>query len=328
MPTRAIPHDLLGPEAQRLLYRDGVALLTVLDRLGPADWSLKTRFGGSTIIEMVEHLAEDASRIARAWSRRDEASNDPLFRALENPDVHPTLERKAEDPQQVVEGYQRAMEQVEHVLSNVRQNDWVWPASSPIGGTETLAEATRRWLAHHYVHRMDVHEILGEPTDVEENVVRLVVEFALDALARTGRDLVPYHLSFEVITANPGAGTWTLIFDEQPRPELDIWQELLNWVPENPPDHRLERGVADAPRVRVRGDGEQVWRSGFARGASWDKLEVHADDEALEIWKGLVDSLTRQLKGTDVSEPATTGLGSGASPAGRSQASMGRRAPS
>lgn len=297
MPTRLIAPDVLGPEVEHLLGREVAELVAVLRRMGPEVWSRATSAGGSTVAEVVEHLAEDAERITRAWERHDPEAGQPFFHAFEEPERRPELEHASGTPTEAHDRYRRSMERLRRGLRQARQEEWSWPSLTPLGGVETLAEAARRWLGHHYVHRQDVLGALGRPLDRHDHTVRLVVEFVLDMLARVGGDVVPRPMTFELVTANPGAGTWTLRFDEPDavrRDDLEVWQALLGWRPSAPPDHRVERGSAEAARVAVRGDGELVWRAAFRRGGKWEDLEAHGDDEGVAVWERLVVTLTER----------------------------------
>lgn len=297
MPTRPIAADVLGPEVEHLLGREAAQLLAVLRRGGQEVWSRTTSAGGATVAEVVEHLTEEVERVARSWERRDLEASQPLFHAFEEPELKPELERAPDTPIQARDRYRGVMERLRRLLRQVRQEEWPWPSMTPLGGVETLAEASRRWLGHHYVHRQDILAALQQPLDRHDNTVRLVVEFVLDALARTGGRVVPHPMTFELVTAAPGAGTWTLQFDEPDsirRDDLEVWQALLGWQPSLPPDHRVERGSPEAARATIRGDGELVWRAAFRRGGRWEDLEAHGDDEALSVWERLVSTLTER----------------------------------
>lgn len=295
MPTRPVAPDVLGPEVEHLLGRESAELLAVLRRAGHDMWSRTTGAAGSTVAEVVEHLTEEAERVARAWERHDLEAGQPLFHAFEEPELKPELEQAPDNPMQARDRYRGAMERLRRLLRQVRQEEWSWPSMTPLGGVETLAEASRRWLGHHYIHRQDVLAALQQRLDRHDSTVRLVVEFVLDVLARAGGEVVPRPMTFELVTATPGAGTWTLRFDEPDsihRDDLEVWQALLGWQPNAPQDHRVERGSSEAARATIRGDGELVWRAAFRRGGSWDDLEAHGDDEALRVWERLVTTLT------------------------------------
>ncbi len=291
MPT---PASLLGPEAEQLLRREARHLVRDLQSLDEEQWNLKTVYGNTTILDVVSHLCKEADRVASAWEEHYERTDEPLFYAAEDPRDHSTVEEDV-DPEEALSTYQESMDRLQQTLQQARQDDWQWPVMTPSGEAETLAEAVRRWLAHHYVHRQDIREILGHLVDRHEDTVRLVVEFVLDAMARQGRDVMPRPMRVEVVTAN--SGTWTLVFDE---PEeigseyVTVWEELVGWEPEQRSAHRVERGSSGAPRVRITADGEEVWRAGFRRGARFDNLEAHGDDEALSIWSRLAQKLDEQ----------------------------------
>lgn len=295
MPTRRIAPSVLGHEVERLFARETAELDQLLRRADEATWQRPTPAGGSTVAEVVGHLAEDAERISRAWREQAVELGHPLFHAFEEEKA--THEQPIGSPEELVARYTDGMRGLLHLLSQVRQEQWAWPSMNPIGGVETLAEAARRWLAHHYIHRQDLRQALGRPFDRHEETVRHVVESVLDALARRGGDVVPRPMAFQLVTSAPGAGTWTLYFDDPESlrgRDLELWQELLNWRPPDPPDHRVERGSTEAPRVTVRGDGELVWRAAFSRGGSWGDLDVHGDDRAVEVWKELIGTLNRR----------------------------------
>lgn len=296
--TRVISNEILGPQATRLLYRDANELLDLLGRLHEENWRQRNGREGASVAEIVEHLAEDADQLTEALEHHDDSLSEPLFHALrEDPQRRPELNYDPESPDEVIERYRQAMARLDHALETARPSDWSWPASTPLGGTETLAEATRRWLAHHYVHRMDIHDLLRRRPDTHGPTVEMVVEFVLDALARIGGDVVPPPMYFSICTHAPGSGQWTLRFDDPEKVQHDnlaVWQKLLGWQPQTPPAHRLEHGLADAPRARIDGPGERLWRAAFDRGASWKDLEVHGDDRGVEVWSELVDALGRR----------------------------------
>ncbi|MDP8928804.1 MAG: maleylpyruvate isomerase N-terminal domain-containing protein [Actinomycetota bacterium] len=293
MPT---PASLLGPEAAELLRRETRHLVRDLESLDEEQWSLKTVYGNTTILDVVSHLCKEADRVATAWDEHYEHMDEPLFRATDDPREHATVEEDV-DPDEALATYQESMDRLQKTLQQARQDDWQWPVMTPSGEAETLAEAARRWLAHHYVHRQDIREIIGRIVDRHEDTVQLVVEFVLDAIARQGREIMPHPMRVEFTTGMPGAGTWTLVFDEpeEIRSEyVTVWEEILGWEPDKPSAHRVERGTTGAPRVRISGDGEQVWRAGFRRGARFDDLNVHGDDEALSAWSRLRQKLDEQ----------------------------------
>ncbi len=298
MATQAIPTEALGMQALRLMERERAQFLAVMRGRDGPDWNLKTGFRGMTIAQLVQHLVEDSERLADAWERHYSHLDEPLFWALEHPEAHATFDENHAEPDELLERYATAMERVQKSLAQARLDDWAWPSVCPLGGFETLSEAARRWLAHHYVHREDVHEMLGLPPDHHDESVALVVEFTLHALAKVGGDTVPHPLSMKVITAPPGAGAWTLIF-EDPAEHDDrfstTWEKFIGWESEPPPGQRVERGTRPGTRVSVRGDGEAVWRAGFGRGHDWDELRVHGDDEAVEAWQHLSQSLHGNL---------------------------------
>jgi hypothetical protein len=125
-----------------------------------------------------------------------------------------------------------------------------------------------------------------------DETVRLVVEFVLDAIARRGGDAVEPPVAFGVVTSLPGAGSWRLVFDsEGGAPQVGtIWDQIIGTV-QGPPPHRVERGPADYARVQVTGPGETFWRAAFGRGATWDQLSVHSDDDGKGLWTALVGAM-------------------------------------
>jgi uncharacterized protein (TIGR03083 family) len=288
--------SLLGPEVSDLLDREARQLALLLRPMSEEDWSLKTPYGGNTILDVVSHLCKEADRVATAWEEHYEQMDEPLFYAADDPREHSSVEEDVE-PDEALATYRDSLGRLQKILRQVRQDDWEWPCMTPSGEAETLAEAARRWLAHHYVHRQDINEILGRIVDTHEETVQLVVEFVLDAIARQGRDIMPHPMRVEVVTATPGSGTWTLVFDE---PEelgseyVTMWEEILGWEPEQRSAHRVERGSSGAPRVRIQADGEQVWRAGFRRGARFGDLQAHGDDEALSAWSRFRQKLDEQ----------------------------------
>ncbi len=294
MPTRTIPTEALGIQAVRLMERERAELLRILKRSDGPDWNLKTGFRDMTAAELLHHLVEDSERLADAWERRYSHLDEPLFWALEPAGEEHAFEEDPADHDELIERYSTAMERVRASLAEARFDDWAWPSLSPLGGLETLSEAARRWLAHHYVHREDMQEILGLPHDNHEETVGLVVEFTLHALAMVGGDSVPHPMAMKVITAPPGAGAWTLVFadpDERDEHFATIWKKFFGWETEPPPERRVERGTGPGTRVSIRGHGEALWRAGFGRGHSWDELQVHGDEEAVRGWRDLTKLL-------------------------------------
>ncbi len=299
MATQTIPTEALGMQVVQLMDRERTQLLRCLRGRDEPDWSLKTGFRGLSVAELVHHLVEDSERLADAWQRHYSHLDEPLFRALEHPEEEHAFEEDPAHPDELLERYSTAMERVRTSLAQARLDDWDWPSISPLGGLETLSEAARRWLAHHYVHREDIHEILGRPIDTHEETVALVVEFTLDALARVGEENVPHSMVFKVVTSTPGSGAWTLGFDEPHdlgRESVTLWEEVVGWEPDQRDAPRVERGTGPGTRVSVRGDGDSVWRAGFGRGHSWDELRVHGDDDAVQAWQRLTEALEGTLE--------------------------------
>lgn len=287
MARRPIVPSVLGHDVERLITRDVAALSELLHRLPAQAWQRPTPVGGAAVAVVVAHLTDSAVDLATAWQRRDPALIEPFE------DPPPQVGVDADDVTGLRAAYRRATQRLMGVLGTSMDADWSFPVSSPLGGVETLAEAARRWYAHHFVHRQDILAALGRPPDRDDTAVRMVVEFVLDAVARRGGELLPPPLEVEVVTAPPGAGTWTLVFEE-PAPRRDVesvWRELLDAHPEAAQRHRLERGSSDEARLEVLGRGEEVWRAGFRRGGDWARLEVHGDDEARAAWAALVDRI-------------------------------------
>jgi hypothetical protein len=129
------------------------------------------------------------------------------------------------------------------------------------------------------------------------------VEFVLDALARRAGGHVPAPMRLEVVTAPPGGGTWTIVFDAPaPPPDVDnIWNELLGSHPAATDLHRVERGSDPTARGVLRGEGQDLWRAAFRRGASLSDLAVHGDTEARAAWATILDTAADGLVrvGTD-----------------------------
>lgn len=293
MPT---PADLLGPEAAELLRREARHLARDLEGLDEEQWNIKTMYGNTTILDVVSHLCKEADRVATAWEKDFEHMDAPLFYAADDPRDHSTLVEDI-DPEEALATYQESMERLRNPLLQARQDDWEFPVMTPSGEAETLAEAARRWLAHHYVHRQDIGEVLGSLVDRHEDTVQLVVEFVLDAIARQGRDVMPRPMRVEVVTAPPVSGTWTLVFDEPEEMGSEhetVWGEMVGWEPDKRSAHRVERGSSGAPRVRINVDSEQVWRAGFRRGVRFQELQARGDDEAQSAWSRLAQKLDEQ----------------------------------
>lgn len=294
--TRLIGPEALGLQTWELLQREVVEMTRVLSQLDEPGWTARIAFADMTLGQLVQHLAEDARRLADTWERHYSSPDEPVFLVREDPDRAPELSHEPSTGAEAHGTYLEAVERLNRCLSRARQDDWVWPSGHPFGGEETLAGVARRWLAHHYIHRMDLHEALGLPIDREEDTVRLVTELVMDILVRIGREVVPAPMSIEFRTAMPGAGSWLLVFEgengQQPSQE-PVWQKLLAWRPDALPSPRVERGAGSGARVRVRGDGEEVWRAAFRRGGDWSRLKVHGDDEALKVWSRLLECLEK-----------------------------------
>lgn len=290
MTTTPIVPSLLGHQAESTIRRGVNALDAVLDRLSTERWRT-TDPTGTSVVERVAHLAEGAAKLAHAWRARVDAEADgALLHTFDGPHAAP-VEMPVEDHGAVHAAYRRGTDQLLAVLGTVREDDWSWPVWSPLGGIETLGEAARRWSTHHLVHHDDVLRALGLTVDHDEDTSRLAAEFVLDAVARRGDDGdVERPLVIEVITSTPGAGTWTVAFD-QPTARAnveDIWEALVGHHPEALETYRVERGSTGRARLTVRTDGETLWRVAFRRGASWDDLDVHGDDVARRAWHTLV----------------------------------------
>lgn len=291
MDTRPITAHVLGPEAERITKREHQQLRDLLPELDAEQWATTTRHG-ATVGGLVQHLAEGAERLAAAIEMRDEHEGRPLFDNAE-PHATPELEHDADERAAVVDRYERSSQRLERVLGITRIRDWSWPSWSPLGGVENLAEMARRWITHHFVHRNDILEATGRPVDDHDDTLRLVVEHVLDMIARRGGDVVEAPATFELMTNNPGAGTWTLRFDdpdELRRADLEIWLEIIGSRPQLP-NHRVERGAPTAPRASARATAEQVWRAAFSRGVDWRELEVHGDDVGITMWEQLVGAV-------------------------------------
>lgn len=285
---------MLGHQAERAAATDVRGLIGTLTRLTGEEWSATTPLG-ETVAHVVAHLAEGTQRLADAWRRRvDAEADEALLHTFDGTSKGPAVEMDVSDTEAVVRAYRRATADLQATLGAVLDQDWAWPVWSPLGGAETLAEAARRWVAHHHVHRGDIQAALGRSVAADEDTTRLAAEFSLDAIARRGSDAVTPPLAIEVVTSTPGAATWTLIFEE-PRPRDfagSVWQALVGHHPEALEEHRLEHGSSDAARLRIKGDGRTVWRAAFGRGRSWADLEVHGDDDAKDAWKRLLDAVT------------------------------------
>lgn len=292
MTTTTIVPSVLGHQAERAIQREVAALTALLERLPPDDW--RRSAAGFEVAATVAHLAEGADRLAHAWRNRvDVEADSVLLHTFDEPGRGPTVEMDTSDPAAVLAAYRRATSELSQALGGVREEDWSWPVWSPLGGVETLGEAARRWLTHHHVHHVDVCTALDRPAPEDEETSRLAAEFVLDALARRGGDSVTPPFAIEVVTATPGAGTWTLIF-EDPKPRVDVedvWQALVGHTPEALESHRVEHGATDTARVRVKARGRDLWRIAFRRGGSWADLAVHGDDAAREVWRHLVASV-------------------------------------
>lgn len=294
MSTRPIVSSVLGPRSQRAADAEVAGLAATLARLDPDEWRATTPTG-SGVADVVAHVAEGAQRLADACRRRIDAEPDEvLLHTFDDPAGPPPVVMDTSDPTAVLAAYRDATSQLQWALADVLPDDWEWPVWSPLGGAETLAEAARRWVAHHHVHRADVHVATARPLAEDDEVTRLTAEFSLEAMARRGGDVVTAPFGIEVVTAPPGAGTWTLVFDE-PRPRTPpgtVWEALLGHHPAALELHRLEHGGTESARLRVRSDGSTLWRATFRRGASWADLEIHGDDEARRVWQQLLTSLS------------------------------------
>lgn len=291
MTSHPVVPTVLGPEAEALLRRDVDRMSALLRRLSGEDWHRPTPVGGGAVLHVAAHLAQGAARLGREWETRVAAAHpEALHEPFDEPGSPPALEEEPGGPAQVLTAYGEATDRLLHALGTALQQHWSWPVWSPVGGVETLAEAVRRTLAHHYVHRHDILAALGGEPDPHEDTVRLVVEFVLDALARRGGDAITPPISFEVVTSLPGAGTWELIFEaaRPPRHVDSVWDEIVGHHPESRRLHRVERGSDDASRAGLYGSGDTVWRAAFGRGARWEDLEVHGDDEARGMWHALI----------------------------------------
>lgn len=289
MTTSAISPTVLGHAAEQAVVRDHDQLAALLRRLPSSAWSQSTP-AGSDVAHVVAHLTGGARRLADSWGRR----LDPEPTALQHPIHDPgTGEVTAvpDRPDDLLAAYDAAVGRLRRVLGSCRLEDWVWPVWSPLGGTETLASATRRWVAHHRVHHHDLATGVGASVAPDDLTDTLLTEFVLDAVARRGGPAVDPPFRAEIVVAPPGAGTWTMIVEDPRQPEElpPLWLDLL--TPDELREHyRLERGSGDAS-VIVRCDGEVLWRAAFRRGATWRDLSVHGDDGSKRQWRRLVETL-------------------------------------
>ncbi|MFP5308515.1 MAG: maleylpyruvate isomerase N-terminal domain-containing protein [Actinomycetes bacterium] len=299
--TQRIVPTVLGPAAADALGAQVRAWLGRLGRLDADGWSTPVPATGTTVAGTVAHLADGMGELADAWRRRlDPEEREVLLHVIDD-DTGP---QHADVPgPEALAGYRAATDALLGVLGTMRLDDWSWPVWSPLGGAEPLAAAVRRVLAHHHVHAHDLGEALGRVPEDDEATERLVVEFVLDALARRAGGHVPGPLRLEVVTAPPGGGTWTIVFDAPaPPPAVDnIWDELLGTHPAATEPHRIERGADPTARGTLRGEGTDLWRAAFRRGASLADLDVHGDTEARAAWATILDAAADGLVrvGTD-----------------------------
>lgn len=292
MTSKTIVPSVLGAEAERALAHDVAALSAHLRRLDEDGWQRPSPAGGAPVVVVTAHLAEGLRRLADAWQARvDAEENEALLHTFDDPGSPPEVDMDVSDPAAVLRAYLSATQDLRRTLGAVRQDDWSWPVWSPLGGLEMLAEAVRRTLAHHHVHASDIARGLGLRVDPDDDVTRLLTEFVLDAVARRGGTRVSAPLIVQVITDQPGAGTWSLVLgEEEPPVEVDsVFEAFVGAHPGAGPRHRVERGAHTGARVTVRAGGEDPWRAAFRRGASWSQLEVHGDDDAKRAWEGVVD---------------------------------------
>lgn len=287
---------MLGHQAEAAIAAAVSGLTGVLERLEADGWRTPTAIGNAPVVRVTAHLAQGADRIGRAWEQRlDLGDDDALLHTFDSPTQPPATVDEVGSPEQVLAGYREATDRLIQALASCREDDWSWPVWSPLGGVETLAEAARRFLAHHHVHRCDIHDALSKPTPDDDEQVALVSEFVLDAMARRGGDAVTAPMEFDVTTAYPGAGTWTLVFD-QPRDRSDVgsvWSELIGSHPAAQEGHRVERGASGRARLRVNAPGDLLWRAAFGRGGRWSEVELHGDDDAKAAWHALVTEVHR-----------------------------------
>lgn len=292
MTSKTIVPNVLGAEAERALGHDVAALSAHLRRLDEEAWRRPTPAGGAPVVVVTAHLAEGLRRLADAWQARvDAEQNEVLLHTFDDPGTPPQVDMDTSDPAAVLRAYLSATEDLRRTLGAARQDDWTWPVWSPLGGLETLAEAVRRTLAHHHVHASDIARGLDLRVDPDDDVTRLVSEFVLDAVARRGGAGVTSPLVVQVITDQPGAGTWSLVLgEEEPPVEVDsVFEAFVGAHPGAGPRHRVERGTHPGARVTVRAGGEDLWRAAFRRGGAWSEVEVHGDDEARRIWDRVIE---------------------------------------
>ena len=297
MTTHPIVPTVLGLRAEKAARRDVDALTALLESLPDESW------GGTTgrqaaPLQLVAHLAAGARRLGEAWLDRVDPAE--TTGALQHPVHDPATEAglSPDEPAEAIATYRQATDTLLGALGTCRSDDWAWPVWSPLGGTEPLAGAVRRWVAHHRVHHLDIAEAAGRTVADDPDLQMLVSEFVLDAVARRGGPAVPPPLHVEVIVDPPGSGTWTLVVDEpQTVEELpSLWQEIMSRQDERDL-HRLERGTTGAARLVVRTNGETLWRAAFDRGASWSDVELHGDDEARTLFQRMTAALTSEDQG-------------------------------
>jgi len=293
MTTHPIVPAVLGLAAEKAVIRDVDALTALLDALDDHGWRVNLS-GQPSVLHLVTHLAVGARRLGDAWVQRRDPTDS--VGALQHPVHDPGTGSMADasDPDDAMRSYRNGTTTLLRALGTCRSDDWAWPVWSPLGGTEPLAGAVRRWVAHHRVHHLDIAERVGATPATDPELQVLVSEFVLDAIARRGGPAVEPPLHVEVIVDPPGAGTWTLFVDEPAsRQELpSLWEEVMSRQDERDL-HRLERGSGGAARLVVRSDGETLWRAAFDRGASWRDVELHGDDGSRDLFRRMTDALTR-----------------------------------
>lgn len=293
MTTQPIVPNVLGLRAEKAVRRDVEALSRLLDALDDSDWTRDVPHGDSTVLDLVQHLSRGADRLGSAWADRRDPAEAPG--ALQHPvhDPQTTAGDRASDPDAARSAYGKATHLLLEALGTCRSDDWSWPVWSPLGGTEPLAGAVRRWLAHHRIHHVDVATAVDRSVGSDPDTETLVTEFVLDAVARRGGSHVTPPLHVEVIVDPPGSGTWTLIVDESVEHEElpSLWREIMSRQEERD-RHRLERGSAGDARLVVRTDGETLWRAAFNRGASWSDVQLHGDDDARSLFGDMTAALT------------------------------------
>lgn len=261
------PHDF-----PQLLRIERARLVTMLDALSKEDWSLPTPCPGWDVLALVHHLVgDDLATIAMhrdqhvgtpAPAMSDEAAFVDWLDRLQDDWVHaarrlsPRLAIELLDwlGDQVADTF--ATEDPEALTATV-----TWASDQPVPAwVDHARELTERWI-----HRQQLREALGRPTELDQDLAWPVLD--------TMRWAYPYRLD----DAPPGSGAVEIRITQ---PFHRTWQLVRRgdtWL--------FDDEGTTPPAATMTMTGEQAWRllSNNYRTVDHGPIELHGEPALLEI---------------------------------------------